>query len=439
MGLLSQHSHLTTSQFKSFSYAQLYRGHSTIAQALMLALQVDNCFDWQSVEDGRLVTSNITCLNLQVHCRKTADVGQKMIEHLQSSMIHLEISFNISEYCRVLGLGFLQPADRARAGQEVIKSLFRHVLYGVGQQHKLRTLHLNQVPLSDLAASKLTAAVEMSGLHSLGLQKCDEPVSLLSKIQPIGCPLRMDMRCLIVTCTFVGAGDGIDDFLERFSGLQHLFLDSEGETAIRPALTALQNHAASLKTLYLECAPITDGGDDEDECHYDCEELQNFLSQCANLEQLALNTPFVQLEFDKSRIKSHIRPFAEALAAAPALRTFRGLTVRYEDRDDELDVHAGIETFTANAMQTWASQYLNSASQIMAFSICHSRDEYFVVQGIRMKPGFYCRGQIIRPYGRTEATALEMSRQEVMEVEPASEILQLDLNSHGVLRYGYER
>lgn len=96
----------------------------------------------------------------------------------------------------------------------------------------------------------------MSRLDTLGLQRCDCSIALLRGIRPTGLPLRMNLRSLVV----IGHPDraeprsdnAIDNLLGCFSGLEQLIIDGPKQEALRPDLSYISIHAATLRLLYLK-------------------------------------------------------------------------------------------------------------------------------------------------------------------------------------------
>ena len=180
------------------------------------------------------------------------------------------------------------------------------------------------------------------------------------------------------------------------------------------------------------------------------------MEKCSKLEQVALNIPRIYLDHDETEIRDDIERFAvrqstvsfsrekqltlkwNALAAAPALRTLRTVTLPEEDDlDFELLDNEMSSIFVTTALQRHATLYLNQVPNLSAVSVIYSRDQNPITAGeLTLQPRFYGRGQVVNAYGKADAVAIKMTKERLQEVEPVSDILNLQPYGWRFLRSG---
>ncbi|KAK4541379.1 hypothetical protein LTR36_007980 [Oleoguttula mirabilis] len=410
-------------------------------QRNLRTLRMDSVFrahrDWSKL-------AHITCLHLEIYDDKTpAFAASGILQHVPS-LRHLEIHVDLEQYCRTVAVQYSKARGRARASESLVQRLFACWPETSKPQLQLRSLQVYDLDLS-LASATLLKAIDMSRLDSLGLQKCRHSIELLRGIRPTGLPKRMNLRNLVVSghpdCDEVRMDDAIDDFLNSFAGLEHLVIMGPEQEPLRPDLSSVAKHAATLRLLYLDCV-WSDWPVDKppaDEIHYHPSALCKLMPQCVRLEQIALNTPRVLLDSDEVTALRDTGAFIGALAAAPALRTFRMLSVPNEvDYSfDILDLEAH-RMFIKCGMASIATRYLHRMPNLHAVSIAHGEDDFVVVCDLEVAPHFYTRGQVFNAYGKSDTVALVMSKGMVQEIEPVSDILDMEPRGSRLMRYGYK-
>ena len=91
----------------------------------------------------------------------------------------------------------------------------------------------------------------------------------------------------------------INDFLNSFDTLETLTIFAPKTGALRPELCDVANHQKNLRSLYLDC------GFDNVGSFYGYEDIEEYLSRCEKLEQLALIFPSTFLESDEEAFEAH--------------------------------------------------------------------------------------------------------------------------------------
>ncbi|KAI7542985.1 hypothetical protein KC316_g15225, partial [Hortaea werneckii] len=262
-------------------------------------------------------------------------------------------------------------------------------------------------------------------------------VEFLGQMTPTGTLLRPTLRTLVLIDRPDPLGSGsvgndnsgvaaVDDLLGSFIGLENLVVAAPGQKALMPGFKALGNHAATLRLLYIDCLPLHSNANDAN--IVTASNLHLLLRQCVQLEQIALEMPELVLTYNEGEIEETLEGFAVALAAAPWLRTFRPDN-KLEDRLDIIDdldtsevTYAGIDS----VLQHWATDLMSLIPKLTAVGLAFRSAE---LGGIWVNPHCYVRGHLSDPYGRKSTAALQVTLKQLREIEPVSEIL--DINPYG--------
>ncbi|KAK4890661.1 hypothetical protein LTR27_010700 [Elasticomyces elasticus] len=457
-----------STSFKSSQALQtLYR-----RQRFLRTTRLDSgVFTEDAVLNGSARMQNITLLQLQIHGPIATDYGHGMVAALPA-LLHLEIRADLLQYCVATSHNQHSAAQRIDASAEILTKIFRRgttvdaerceanrhdqdtfvELWNSGEfqgrakgKLKLRSLSLHGLDLGK--PEHLLQAVEFSRLHSLILQEWTNVDELLRGVRPTGLPSRMDLTDLVLTANQKWAqkndreagDDAIDDFLKSFHGLKRFTVCAPEEETMRPSTEAIMAHADTLRSLFLCCKYP----EDADEEHFNAADLQACLKQCNELEQLAVQVPPLYLELEIETLRRVDGAFMDALGAAPSLHTLRILTgpediaLDYEVTDSHAD-----RVFVITGLRTYATEYFARLSKtVNVLSLGHSAtggngDYFFGDQLLRTK--FYSRGKTIDAYGKIEAIAFEMdTKQLAQDIEPISDIFDIDPYSGRMMRSGY--
>ncbi|KAK3641383.1 hypothetical protein LTR56_006893 [Elasticomyces elasticus] len=380
---------------------------------------------------------NITLLHIQIDCRIT-NPGHELLGSLPALM-HLEIRAGLDQYCAVTNRDSEVPSERAGASEEIIEAVFgRKFVDG----HKLETVTLRSLSLYELdlaKSSRLLEAVDCSRLHSLVLQRCDNIPKLLAHIRPTGFPSRMSLTNLVLSAREEWRADRakddetINDFLKSFCGLEQLLIHGPNDETIRPSCDAIAVHHDTLCLLFLSCK----WSDEGHESHYDPDALQACLGQCLQLEQLAIQTPPILLEREAESVRQHHGAFAASISAAPSLRTLRILSSPDQDQLD-YSVHdiQPSHVWMDAKLRMYATEYLAHLLSVNAISI---GSEEYDFSGFTYSASYSTRGKLTDAYGRANTVAIAMkSKEQAQDIEPVSDIFDIEPSDSKIMRYGYE-
>lgn len=134
-----------------------------------------------------------------------------------------------------------------------------------------------------------------------------------------------------------------------------------------------------------------------------------------------------------------------ALAAAPRLRAFRPHNeLEDENFEPRLNIDgpglernkvtdAGIEAL----LQHWAASFMSLTPGLTAIGLGFNRRRTNI-GGIEVDRHYYVRGHQLDPYGRKSIVAMRMELDQVREIEPVSEILEINPYGPGLWRLGYQ-
>ncbi|KAK3657982.1 hypothetical protein LTR56_000809 [Elasticomyces elasticus] len=409
---------------------------------------------------------NITQLQLQIHGPIKTDSGHDLVTSLPG-LLHLEIRANLSRYCEATNREDNTDAQRIDASKEILTKIFGRdrfldaerskanwadqgnfvMLWNSGKLNgrtkeklKLRSLSIYQLDLED--PDRLLQVIDCSRLHSLVLQECAHSVKLLASIRPTGLPARISLTHLVLTANDEwpnnnSYNNALDDFLTSFSGLEQLVIHGVMEESIRPSTAAIAAHSSTLRSVFLCCKPSEENEDNP-------ADLEACMKQCSQLEQLALAVPPLKLDAPLAWIKETHGNLLAALAAAPSLRTLRILTVPdEEDLDFELsgDNDTGCRIFVDSAMRTYATEYLSQLPKVNALSLADKArpvDDEIDISELPTEVKYYARSKTIDPYGKIGSIGLDMtSKDQLQDIEPVSDIFDMNPLSGRMMRYGY--
>ncbi|KAK5692831.1 hypothetical protein LTR17_025241 [Elasticomyces elasticus] len=371
---------------------------------------------------------NITLLHIQIDCRITKP-GHELLKSLPALM-HLEIRAGLDQYCAVTNRDSEVASERAGASEEIIEAVFGPKFV---DGRKLETLTLRSLSLYELDLAKplrLLEAVDCSRLHSLVLQRCDNISKLLTHIRPTGLPPRMTLTNLVMSAREEWRADRakddetINDFLKSFCGLEQLLIHGPNDETIQPSCDAIVVHHDTLCLLFLSCK----WSDEGHTRHYDPGALQACLSQCTQLEQLAIQTPPILLEHEAE---------SASLSAAPSLHTLRILSSPDQDQLD-YSVHdiQPSHVWMDTKLQMYATEYLAQLPGVDAISIGSKEYDF---SGLTYSTSYSTRGKLTDAYGRINTVAIAMkSKEQAQDIEPVSDIFDIEPSDSKIMRYGYE-
>ncbi|KAK3657981.1 hypothetical protein LTR56_000810 [Elasticomyces elasticus] len=382
---------------------------------------------------------NITLLHVHVHCSVTKP-GHELLKSLPA-LKHLEIRVELHQYCVATNHDYNTASERGNASEEIFVAVFgRKFVDGCEAvaASKLRSLSLYDLDLTK--SSRLLEAVDLSRLHSLVLQRCENITKLLAGVKPTGLPSRMSLTNLVLVAPEQWHVDrpkddeSIDDFLKSFQGLESLTIHGLNDETIRPSCEAVAAHQDTLRLLFLSCHWSDERPANH---HYDADMLQKCLSQCTQLEQLAIQAPAILLEREAESVRQYHGEFAAALSAAPILRTLRILSspdhshLQFDVPDTQLS-----HTWMNTKLQLYATEYLTQSPKTNTISIGSKEYEFGDVTYLT---SYYTRGKMTDAYGVTKTVAIEMeTKYKAQDIEPVSDIYNIEPLDGGLLRYGYK-
>jgi len=123
------------------------------------------------------------------------------------------------------------------------------------------------------------------------------------------------------------------------------------------------------------------------------------------------------------------------------LRTLRTVTVpETDDIDFEVTANEGGTVFVETALRTHATEYLARTPAIHALSMAHdvAPSGHVYVGDVQVRPQYYGRGRLIDAYGRETSMALPMPKDRLHDIQPVSEIFDIDPSGWRFLRLGYK-
>ncbi|KAI6856016.1 hypothetical protein KC338_g8198 [Hortaea werneckii] len=411
-------------------------------QRQLRTMRVDPCADQAQIRRfGNL--SNVTSIQFEVSSKTTAEACGAALEHTPS-LRNLELRIHL-EKCETADQ---RDVMSLRLVENVFGNILRH-----DRQLVLRALQLRGFELSS-ASTKLATAIDLSRIQSLGLHHCSGMADFLGQMKPAGMLRQPSLRTLVLVARngYMGTPSDSNDnsdtaalnhLLESFTGLENLVVAAPWQGALMPGFKALANHAATLRLLYIDCLPLP--SDAEDANIVTASNLHLLLGQCIKLEQLALEMPELVLTYIDTEIEESSKKIAVALAAAPRLRTFRPHNeLEDENFEPRLNIDgpglernkvtdAGIE----GLLQHWTTSFMSLTPGLTAMGLAFSRRRNSL-GGIEVDRHYYVRGHQLDPYGRKSIVAMRMEMDQVREIEPVSEILEINPYGPGLWRLGYQ-
>ena len=261
------------------------------------------------------------------------------IQHLKC----LEIYLDKEKYMRSRAVLPNQPTDdneRAVASDELVRALFdkREVDFGSSLDREetesiaasveaftfsrlqLETLNLRGLDLVH-AGPALLQQIDLTRLHTLIVQDCAQSYAALPTVSDEIVNLQ-ELRTLVIAqqrSSVVGGPsiDTLNDFLSSFTGLRSIVFSSRSEIDDKPEPSAISNHSATLRYLYIDFC-----SDDPDYIYYDLEDLEQLCTTCRRMEQLAIPMPEFNLwcPADVCGCKQDGREFCVSVALCPCPR-----------------------------------------------------------------------------------------------------------------------
>ncbi|KAI7151824.1 hypothetical protein KC316_g15855, partial [Hortaea werneckii] len=370
--------------------------------------------------------ANVTTLQFEISSTATAETCGSVLQH--------------TPYLRNLEIrGHLEKYDSGSSKDQMSAHLVGRVFGSLLKKDRrivLRALQVRGLDLS-LASAKLASAIDLSQIDSLGLHMCSNMVDFLGQMTPIGTLLRPSLRTLVLIDRPDSLGSGsvgndssgvaaVDNLLGSFIGLENLVVAAPDQRALMPGFKALGNHVATLRLLYIDCLPLPSSANDANVVT--ASNLHLLLRQCIQLEQIALEMPQLLLTYHEDEIERTLEQFAVALAAAPRLRTFQPNNKLKDRLDIEDDLDANEVTYAGidSVLQHWATDLMSLIPKLTAVGLAFRSAE---LRGIWVNPHYYVRGNLSDPYGRKSTAALQVTLKQLREIEPVSEIL--DINPYG--------
>ncbi|KAI7368117.1 hypothetical protein KC354_g2909 [Hortaea werneckii] len=380
--------------------------------------------------------SNVTTFQFEVSSKTTAETCGSALEH-SPSLRNLEIRVH------------LEKCDTAPQRDVMSAGLVEHI-FGNFLKHDrhivLRALQLRGFELSS-ASAKLATAIDVSRIQSLGLHHCSGTADFLGQMKLASGLRHTALRELVLVersdTRPSAAITAMNDLLQSFTGLENLIVAAPWQVALMPGFKALANHAATLKLLYIDCLPLLSDADDADAVT--ASNLHLLLGKCISLEQIALEMPDLVLTYIDAEIEETSKKIAVALAAAPRLRAFRPHN-ELEDRNFEprLNIDGpGLETNKVTdagieaLLQHWATSFMSLAPGLTATGLAFSRRRPSL-GGIEVDRHYYVHGHQLDPYGQKSIVVMRMTLDQVMEIEPVSDILEINPYGPGLFRLGYQ-
>ncbi|KAI6898645.1 hypothetical protein KC318_g9114 [Hortaea werneckii] len=379
--------------------------------------------------------ANVTTLQFEISSTATAETCGSVLQH--------------TPYLRNLEIrGHLEKYDSGSSKDQMSAHLVGRVFGSLLKKDRrivLRALQVRGLDLS-LASAKLASAIDLSQIDSLGLHMCSNMVDFLGQMTPIGTLLRPSLRTLVLIDRPDSLGSGsvgndssgvaaVDNLLGSFIGLENLVVAAPDQRALMPGFKALGNHVATLRLLYIDCLPLPSSANDANVVT--ASNLHLLLRQCIQLEQIALEMPQLLLTYHEDEIERTLEQFAVALAAAPRLRTFQPNNKLKDRLDIEDDLDANEVTYAGidSVLQHWATDLMSLIPKLTAVGLAFRSAE---LRGIWVNPHYYVRGNLSDPYGRKSTAALQVTLKQLREIEPVSEILDINPYGPGLLRLGYQ-
>ncbi|RMZ07743.1 hypothetical protein D0860_04960 [Hortaea werneckii] len=285
-------------------------------------------------------------------------------------------------------------------------------------------LHTLQVQGFDLtgASGILRRQVDFPGLQVLGMQLCANSVCLVKILYETRELGRLNLRTLILVEAekdpeSLEENPALGRLLGTFDTLEHLFVRAQGNMAYWPDFSAIAKHAASLRLLHLNC-PMPKLHDPQR-----VEVSLRQLDECATAYRYR-----------------DMRNLLAALETLPRLRTVQILDMLLYDLQVGSNDRDLLKCFVRRQTRVLAEYAFNLMANLKVFGF--ERFKYRRSRNntwLPCKGQTYHRGRTIDARGREQTTAIDASLQELKQIEPAVEVLDMQGLEHGGLfRFGYD-
>ncbi|GAB1743754.1 hypothetical protein NU219Hw_g676t1 [Hortaea werneckii] len=327
---------------------------------------------------------------------------------------------------------------KADASSEVLAKLLDWTSQESQYRLHLHTLQVQGFDLTD-AAETLRRSIHFPGLQVLGIQLCANTVRLMEVLYETHVLGRLSLR------TFIIAEKKKDPesrdwnsifgkLLSTFSTLEHLIVRTKGNSMYWPDFQAVAKHAASLRVLHLECPlPIPRRFPSGGGSFYKLHKLEQFAVPMSSI---------VLAEADgcaTAQCYRQMRSLLDSLNALPSLRTLQILDIQLGDLEVQQHERQLLKGYILRQTRTLADYVFKEVAGLKALGLEHC--VYRDPKERRKSCGghVYHRGKTSDTQGREHTTAIEASLQELKQIEPAIDVLNMeDLEHGGLFRYGYE-
>ncbi|KAI7156239.1 hypothetical protein KC349_g6406 [Hortaea werneckii] len=299
---------------------------------------------------------------------------------------------------------------------------------------------------SDVFAHLLDWNGQEPQLQVLGMQLCANSVRLIQVLYETHELGRLSLRTFIIVEAKKDSESRVQDevfsqLLSTFGTLEHLIVRTEGSSAYWPDFKAVAGHAASLRLLHLDCPlprPLPQGSRIGSRGGF------GSIRQLRKLQQITLPIQSIVLaEADCCATEccyKDMRYVLLTLDALPWLRTFQVLDMRLGDLNVQQIDRPVLRAYALRQLRILADYVFNAMANLKVLGL-----ERFVYRDSnnRRRESYsgqsYHRGKTTDARGREQITAIEASLQELKQIEPAVDILDMkDLEHGGLFRYGYE-
>ncbi|RMY13999.1 hypothetical protein D0868_01703 [Hortaea werneckii] len=410
-----------------FILATLYRRQPKLRTLRLDSFHLDPVI--ASLSQGRL--ANIATVYICTSDPSEASLWNRVLPTL-SNLRNLEVIAAADRFDGVYPL-------TADASSEVLAKLLDWTSQKSHYKPHLHTLQVQGFDLTD-AAETLRRHIHFPGLQVLGIQFCPNSVRLVEILYETHELGRLSLRTLILveaekSPEFRLHNPALSRLLSTFDTLEHLFVRAKGSAAHWPDLPAVAGHAASLRLLHLDCLVPRSSGQ---------QRRGSALQKLHKLEQFALPMSGIDLVeagcCATAPCYREMRGLLTCLNALPSLRTLQMLDMRLYDLNVRQDDRELLSAFVLRHTRTLADYVFNAMAKLNTFSFGRLKYRHSNINRWESCSGqCYHLGRTIDARGREQITAIEASLQELKQIEPAVNTLDMgDLEHGGLFRYGYE-
>ncbi|KAI6909437.1 hypothetical protein KC318_g3840 [Hortaea werneckii] len=411
----------------SLILATLYRRQPKLRTLRLDSFHLDPVI--ASLSQGRL--ANIATVYICTSDPSEASFWNRVLPTL-SNLRNLEVIASADRFDGVYPL-------TADASSEVLAKLLDWTSQKSHYKLHLHTLQVQGFDLTD-AAETLRRHIHFPGLQVLGIQLCPNSVRLVEILYETHELGRLSLRTLILVEAEKSPesrlhNPALSRLLSTFGTLEHLFVRTKGSAAYWPDLPAVAGHAASLRLLHLDClVPRSSGQQRRGSALQKLHKLEQFALPMSRIDLVAADCCATAPSYRE------LRGLLTCLNALPSLRTLQMLDMRLYDAEVVQNDQNFVRGFLLRHTRTLADYVFSAVAHLKAFSFerfnyRHTNKNYWESCSGRC----YHRGRIIDALGREQTTAIEASLQELKQIEPAVDILDMeDLEHGGLFRYGYE-